>query len=259
MVELHDHSETVVPELNDPRETYGVDQLVFKRDDGRTEFVTLNPRMRPAQLSQRIARLGPPSFNEIRLVCDTSNYMRYKELCTFVWPNCKWSQEADTEAVQMRVPTRVTFTLTEQYFQATAKIAFHYYLVHSQRGFRGDEKEFAPIREFIFAGGDLEQFVSHDGTRFELPFHEFAGYKGVPHHWCHILAADDTSTKVVAYVNLFVGPHSLGTPWYVTFARPNTRVLVPKSVRAHVFKITQRQGSSRFCGHVVEASIRRRR
>lgn len=100
-------------------------------------------------------------------------------------------------------PGRVKFEITDASLRAVAKIGFHYFLVHNERGLRGDEAFFAPIRRFILDGeGNPGQFFPASGPQMALPF----GPNEAPLNWCHVLQAGEHGELLFANVLLFLGP-----------------------------------------------------
>ena len=64
------------------------------------------------------------------------------------------------QAGEVRGPFRISGKLDKPYFQAIAKIGFHYVLKHAPN-LHGYEPEFVGIRDFILSGlGSVEQFVN---------------------------------------------------------------------------------------------------
>ena len=87
-----------------------------------------------------------------------------------VFPEFVKHRLPDTEAGVTPIDGRITFKVNDHYFRSVAKIAFHYYLIYSHRGYRGNETYFDPIRDFIMNGGDHEPFFNQTGPKFAMPF-----------------------------------------------------------------------------------------
>jgi len=174
------------------------------------------------------------------------------------WPKSEPHNLPDTEAGITQVNGCVTFKVTDHYFRSLAKIAFHYYLVHSRRGFRGDEQCFSPIRDFIMNGGDDKGFFKQPGPKFAMPFGEIpSGGVITPKQWSHIIAADETDKVATVYIQLFVGPGCVPKPHYIKLADINSNVIIPSSTWSHVYLYDESQKSGRYAGEVKEAQITR--
>jgi hypothetical protein len=97
-----------------------------------------------------------------------------------------------------------------RYFRCIAKIGFHYFLT-KMRQFRGDEGCFAALRDFIVKdGSDLD-----DCARFvTVGVSPLLGVEKL--RYCgHILTAEKHASRLIARVQLFAGPGSLGKVYCV--------------------------------------------
>lgn len=250
---------------NDPWNCNAVDQLVIRDKNGRDHSIRLYPNMRPEQLDQQIDNLpiGATDELEMRLVYrDDSDLNAYLALLQAKWPGMRIQQalDASTDAERVyQVPICREFRVGVQYFQAVAKMAFHYYLVHSQHNWRGDEDNFADIRDFILNGKGKEQCFHSSGKLIVDPCSPETQGKlaTVPIHWCHLLAADETHGTAVVRLRLFVGPRALPEAHHVTLGRCNSLILVPQSVWAHIYRYEDDRGSGRYCGQVQQVPMRR--
>ncbi len=128
------------------------DQLIILDEKGVGHPLELNPQMSLKALRDKVNSLGIKSIKSARINCDEQFEDTYKNMLDQLWPNGKKEELPRFEIGILRVPIKTTFRFTDHYFRAIAKIAFHYYLVHSQRS-KGNEECFAPIRNFIMNGG----------------------------------------------------------------------------------------------------------
>jgi len=208
-----------------------VDQVVIRVNDARDEHFELYPGMRPEQLQMRVAAAGVDHFTRAWLHCDDSHWKEFTSLLQAAWPEKQMERLPDTEPGIHQVKGRVIFRFGDHYFRAIAKIAFHYYLTHSRRGTRGDEREFESVRQFIMNGGDPTEFFPVDLTRFAMPFGKLPdGGALMPSKWCHILCADESSGDAVVYVHLFAGPKSVRKGHHLRLGRVPGSIIVPGSV-----------------------------
>ncbi len=257
---MGDHTVLVEPSAEDPRDASAVDQIVIRDDQGEDHPLRLYERMSAGQLQKRIKNLGVGKIKEVRLDCDQPHAESYLRLVQNVFPDLKHKEESTTEAGRMQLRGRVKFSVKLPYYQALAKIAFHYYLSRSRRGYRGDESMFDELRDFIVNGGDVGRFFRYAEGRFRLPFGEVAsGVVITPSDWCHVMAADETAGCVVVYLHLFVGPGCVRTPCYVTLGKLPSHLVVPDSVWGHAYVYDSQFANSRYCGRVVRVSISRLR
>ncbi len=133
---------------------------------------------------------------------------------------------------QQKIPLRVEVTVTDAHLRAVAKIAFHYTLKMFP-GLTGMEPEFAPIKEFIWAGGDINRFVRQRHDQFLENFRRGAR----PSHWMHILAVERSYDGIVAHAQFFAGPDMLPPPYQIMIGRDPARVVRPVERHAHQFVI----------------------
>jgi len=229
-----------------------VDQLVIHSQDGQQIPLELHPGMTAKSLCQKVKRLGVTDIEKAHLSCSEDKLPAYRRLVQEAWPESKWEALPTTPAGRHEVTAEYEFRATGHYFRAIAKIALHYYLIHSQRA-RGDEEAFAPIRQFIMEGGEIAHFVSQD-TNFFTPMLS-RGY--VPYRWHHILAADESTGTAVGYVCLFIGPHSKGMHYQVTIGHLTARLVMPRTYWAHGFDYDDPKKHGRTVGSVSRIDITR--
>jgi hypothetical protein len=214
--------------------------------------------MSAEQLQERIRRLNAGRINAVRLHCDEPHAPHYLNLVKTVFPSLHIEEESVTEPGSQRIRGRVIFTVKEHYFEALAKIAFHYYLSRSRRGYRGDEPMFDDLRYFIFNGGDVDRFFQFGQPGFQpLMGESGSGWVFTPKEWCHLLAANEAAGSVVVYMQLFLGPGCLRPPWYVTLGKLPTQLAIPDSLWGHAFVYDSHKKNSRYCGRVLPASFNR--
>lgn len=101
-------------------------------------------------------------------------------------------------AIRDGIPTMVTaeIHLPSEYYQAIAKIAFHYYLVFDPQ-IDGFNPIFSGIKRFIWEGGDLGTYLS--SSICLIPTREIPDESP----WGHTLTTIWNETKIVSKVHLF--------------------------------------------------------
>jgi len=253
-----DHRELVRLSPENPEQVLPIDQIVVHDDSGKEHFIRLFPGMRPEQLRERVKRTGIQEPTKTWFHFDEPRRDEYIALLQRTWPSATICHLPDLDPGIHDVSSRVTCTVNEGHFRAVAKIAFHYYLAHTQRGLRGDEPGFAGIRSFIMRGGGLQPFFHSSRRTFRLPYGELpSGGILVPPQWCHVLAADESDRVVVAYVHLFLSPMGIPTPHYITLGNVGSQVIAPTCLSAHVYAYDEKQPQSGFAGCVARVSVTR--
>jgi hypothetical protein len=253
-----DHRELVKRSKDNPTDVFPVDQLVIHDDQDNEYFIELFPGMCPEHLSARIEKYGISKIDKIWFNFSAEHESEFQRLIEKMWPKFKKQKLPDIEAGIKQAKGRITFKVTDHYFRSLAKIAFHHYLNHSRRGFRGDEPCFGPIRNFIINGGDCEVFFKQSGPKFAMPFGKIpSGGVITPKQWCHIIAADETNKIAVVYLQLFVGCGCIPRPYHIKLADINSKIFVPDSAWGYVYLYDESPKSGRYAGQVEEAQIKR--
>lgn len=253
-----DHRQLVKRSIENPKNVFPLDQIVIHNDKGEEFFIKLFAGMKQKQLKDLIEKLGITKIDKLWVHCDDQLCSEFQQLLTETWPKSKIHSLPGTEAGITQISGRITFKVNDHYFRTLAKIAFHHYLIHSRRCFRGNEQCFGPIRDFIMNGGNNKDFFNQSGPKFVVPFGEIpSGGVITPKQWCHIIAADETYGVVVVYLQLFVGDGCIPHPYYIRLANMDSKILVSNSTWGHVFLYDELQGSDRYAGEVKEAQITR--
>jgi len=149
---------------------------------------------------------------------------------------------------QQRMELVVTVNVTEPYFRAVAKIAFHYVLKMFPE-LTGLEREFDGIKEFIWQGGKASRFVIQRKDQFIANFK--LGYR--PTNWMHILAAERSGRNIRAFAQFFAGPHSLPLPYEVRIGRDPSRIYAPPRRYAHEYIVLEASADTRPKGVMQDA------
>jgi hypothetical protein len=229
----------VEPCGDDPFDAACVDQIDLEDADGNNHLIRLFPEMTERGLQKELDRRGIVGMKNLRLDCDEELREQYMLLLGKVWPMARMVEEGATEKGVHRVPGRVEFQFSSEYFQALTKMAFHYYLTWCRRGYKGSESIFDEVRAFIKHGGEHARFFRSSGRRFAVPFgHKTSEGIAYPKNWCHLFAADETRNEIVVYMQLFAGPGFIPRPTYFTLGRIASDLVVPVStgVWGHVFE-----------------------
>jgi hypothetical protein len=120
--------------------------------DGKQHLIPIPVGMTPEEFKVRFDRLQIErakhahvyaSADEIPWIESLLGTLKFEK-------NVQW--EDGSEPIQYKNVV-INFTVTERYFRAIAKIGFHYFL-STMPQFRGDEKCFEDIRNFIMTEGD---------------------------------------------------------------------------------------------------------
>lgn len=250
-----ENSILVRPSPGEPLNASPANQLVVHDSNGDEHHVELFPNMRAEQLRNELRKRGLEKARPFSAECDAQMYDDVVRLVSETYANGRVFDREELQPGTYRLPGRIEFRFSVAYWQAIAKIAFHYYLVHNRRGFTGREPFFAPLRRFILYGGDPGPHFAQTKIFFADPF----GPDGpntvrCPSHWCHLLAANENSEMTVVYLRLYVGPGAIPRPIYVTLGKSGSRILLPFGAFGHIYQI-EPERDDRFAGTISRARL----
>lgn len=228
---------------------YPLRQMIFDGGLAGIHPIPIIERMRgrPEVLRNLLEERGLRSARPIHVFAGVDEIPWVTELLQAVGsqPTGAWTT---TNFAPQRVQLVVEVRVTEAHFRAVAKIAFHYTLKMFP-DLTGLESEFAPIREFIWSGGDADRFVRQRADQFIENFRRGAR----PTHWMHILAVVRSYEGIVAYAQFFTGPRSLPPPYEVLIGRDPSRIVKPVERRAHQFVILDPAAPAGLVGRMEDA------
>jgi hypothetical protein len=235
------------------------DQLVIHDANGREYFFRLYSGMSAKKLKAQITATATLPAKAVWIHCDEDKMEEYKALMFAMFPQAKYEELPPTPAGKFAANACITCVMGSPHYRALAKIAFHYYLTHNRRGFRGDEPCFAPIRKFIMEGGDHSQFFREPPRPFAVPWGTLPDGKANASpatQWGHMLAADETSRDVFAYVQLFLGPGCIPDSYYLMLGTIDSPIIAPMSfVFAHVYVYHEQQPEVGIAGKVSAMTV----
>lgn len=255
-----DHQELVTRSGDNPKDVSPIDHIVIHDDQDNEYFIKLFSGMKKEHIEKQIVKNGISNIRKIWFHFEDRKGDEFEKLITTVFPDFKKHKLPCTEAGVTQVKCYTKFEVNDHYFRAVAKIAFHYYLIYSRRGYHGSEAFFDPIRDFIMNGGDHEVFFNPKGPKFAVPFGDLpSGGVITPDGWCHILSANEEEKYIIAYVQLFVGRGCIPQSYHIKLAELDNNIVVPKGVWGHVYFYDKTPNSDRFAGEVKEADLTRLR
>lgn len=210
------------PQADDPQKLLLVDQILLIDRDGAMAHIRLFPGIRAEQVRSAVTNTGLGEIAEMHGRCDEERSGEYATVLKSIWPGSRFEARESTPAGMLPESSgAVKFSVNVNYFQAIAKIGFHYFLAHSERGFTGGEPFFTGVRQFIIHGIRQEQFVDcNNQSQFRAPYGKLAtGGVLLPTRWCHLMAACEEGGQAIAHVQLFVGPQCVMPPYHLWLGR----------------------------------------
>lgn len=255
-VDHGDHTSLVERDRTNPQDVFPIDQFVVRCPDGECRSVRLFQGMQPADLRDRVRKLGVEEITEAWWHGGDDEWVQ--KLVQEAYPNLKHEERDATPAGIHQADGVIRVVVSKSYFRAVAKIALHYYLTRNQRGLHGHEQCFDAVRRFIRYGeGDRRDFFDKPGPRLVSPVGmKVAGGQLRPTEWGHLLVAMDAAGALHVQVTLFAGPEVVLEPHRLVLAQLGP-IYSPRPGLAHVYKYEEVSGHSRYAGRVYEESLRR--
>lgn len=160
-------------------------------------------------------------------------------------------EQTEIRPFQGTVLVRGTLTYDARYFRAIAKIAFHYFLLHSQL-FNGSEDEFDGVRRFIRYGqGNQSDFIAKGSG----PIACDPSGRDRPSYYGHVLRTDISSERIAIRVLLFIG-HDYKPDWYsVILSRKEHLIFLPSEEFGHYYRYMEPQERAQYDGTVESLTV----
>jgi hypothetical protein len=161
------------------------------------------------------------------------------------------ADDAKISPFRGQVLVKGSMTYDKRFFRAVAKIAFHYFLIHSTL-FHGTEDEFQAIRRFVRCGdGDERDFIE----KVDEPIaHDISGADRPPYYG-HILRTEITPKGIWVCVQLFIG-HNYKPQWYrVLLSRKAHRIFLPSEEFGHYYRYLEPDKRTQYDGVIERMAV----
>ncbi len=161
------------------------------------------------------------------------------------------ADDAKISPSQTQVLAKSCVMYDKRYFQAIAKIAFHYFLLHS-KVFDGSEAEFRTIRRFIRYGeGDEWNFIEKN----DQPIAQDLSGNDRPSYYGHILRTEITLDRIALCVQLFIG-HDYKPEWYrVILSQKKRKVFLQTEEFGHYYRYLEPDKRSKYDGVIENVTV----
>jgi hypothetical protein len=233
-------------------EVKALDQFVIHDEEGESYPIEIFPGISAASLKKKVKALGVKA-KDIDLYCNDDISEHYNQIFREAFPKIQMERKASTDPGIRKVEISEQCQTSEaHYFRAIAKIAFHYYLIHSIR-FYGHEACFSAIRDFIRNGIGTRKNIFSDKLFFrDIDTH------CLPSWWVHTLAARELNGIATGYVCLFRGPEFKGSEHQVILGQlPYSPIISPKVAWAHSYEYDRPVPSKGKVGNVRSVQVTR--
>jgi hypothetical protein len=203
-----------------------IPQVILTTEAGETHHILLTNMTKPEELKEKIDALKIEKVKQINVVATADERELVEGLTSFL-PEVKATEWEDLP-MSGKTFTQTEYEVTDRYFRAIAKIAFHYALKHF-RHFRGDEEMFEGIRNFIMNGGNIQDFVRWSKKQIvEIK----PGYS--PSTFAHVIHARANEQFVWSRLQFFIGPQTIPLVYRVALA-VNKPILSYDIMEGHSF------------------------
>ena len=208
-------------------------QLIFVEESGTTHHLPFIKGITAEDLRAHFEQLHVNKPFVTHIICAPEEEDWVDSLIKEAWPqSTRGGTSVSPSTSYQGAVTKVV--LTDRYFRAVAKVAFHYFLSQFPT-FTGHEPMFARIREFILTDGQLvDRANDFVGIRQSPLLGEMMTPGARPSGWrAHILCAESRSDACLAYVQMFLS-EDWPAPTYVVTLGTNSAI-VDSSAAGHAF------------------------
>lgn len=229
-------------------------QLVLVAQDGTCDqIVLLNPMsVGPDELKKKIARTKGQKWKKawaVQLSNDEADHIfdLLKQLGLY------GGEEVLDQIKPFKSTVCVSGVITygKDYFRAIAKIAFHYFLLHS-KVFDGSEPEFDALRRFVRYGeGDEGRFiVKVDGAIAYDP-----SGRDRPTYYGHVLRTDVSPDRIAIDVQLFFGHDYTPNLYRVNISDKRPAIFLPSEEFGHYYRYLEPEKRTQYDGVIENLTV----
>jgi hypothetical protein len=218
-------------------------QVIFVKD-GQVHHVPLSKNTTPDQLRDSYNQLGLAQPEQTHFVCDQEEMVWVEPLLHAAWPETTHDLKGETATTYNGAT--VDIMLTNRYFRAVAKIAFHYFLTQFPQ-FTGHEPVFDDIRAYILdEDHKVERANDYVGERMLPLVGEMLPSGSRPKGWKgHVLAAEIKNGACVGHVQMFLSEDFPARTYTVSLA---SRADAPECGSGHLYAYYEDGPQGRYAG-----------
>ena len=246
---LPERDVNVLWEFNPGQRTiHELTQIVLINKEGESKPLRIQDRWLkdPRQFRKYIKDLNfADKFDAIVLAGDEDDSQKLERLIRELKGDIPDSFEWDTPGPSTVLGSTIKFSVTDAYFRAVAKCAFHYLLAVNQN-VQGSEMAFKDIRTFIMRGGEYEKFV----IQKRIPILSYPKNHR-PDSYLHVLVVEWNATgHVEGRVQFFIGPDYEPLTYRIPLGK-NVITLMGKRVIGHAFRYFPDATRGKYHGEAI--------
>jgi hypothetical protein len=226
------------------------EQLIIDGENGERQWILLKHGMHWKALKGEFDKLRIQGAFKLNAITHKDRFEEHRKLIKKVFEkSCSDSIPLDSGENTQVVNTK--FRVTDYYFRAIAKMAFHYYLVFGNNIDYAYDSGFDKIKKFIYSGGNYKETIRETNGFLAEQFEN-----AVPKEWSHLLAACEENGNVTVYVRLFWNPMHYSKQYYVKLGQIRRRLVIPPVYSvpfSHRYIFDQSFEKNGKCGEVIKA------
>jgi hypothetical protein len=231
-------------QINGVNSVNEVKQILLIPENGEPYCLRIQDWMKePKDLHKAILDLNLGKIKEARIWAPPEEMEQIEKLVSPLGEGFRWLPESPPGTIKKSV---IKFTVTEPYFRAIAKIAFHYFLAITP-SLSGHELFFQNIKNYIYAGkGRKEEFIKE----------EKGPILGVPENctlnvYCHIIVVAWENGNIQARMQFFYG-RGFNPPVYRIRIAEKADDFAKYGHKGHGFIYFPDGQEGKFCGEASE-------
>ena len=200
-------------------------QIILEDQDGKFHSILISDNMKePDDLRKELRSRGIRKVKFVECWGSVNKQNLMEKLCSVFGGKINWSSTTPYQDTRKQLHV-TTISVTDKYFRAVAKIAFHYFLKQFPH-FTGFEDELADIKEFIMKGGDQDRWVQ----QLRGSFVEQLRNGMTTENYCHLLGIEKNQNEIRCRLQFFVGPTGVFYYYEVFVGRNPEKIIYPERI-----------------------------
>jgi len=221
-------------------------QIIIQKSDGEIIPFIIHDNINSAEdIEAELGQAGIKEFQIIEFWCKQDEKELFNSLLSKFNYNPTFNKITPYQDKD-DILHEATIVVTDRYFRAIAKIAFHYFLTYFSQ-FTGNEPNFNMIKNYIMEGGKGRNYVKEiRGT-----FIEDLIFGGTTPTYNHFFSVEKDYHNIVAKLQFFVGPTISPQLYYEVFIGRNPEIIDYPQRIGHQFEYFDEPDAEGYEGRIV--------